>query len=190
MDFSPTTLALTGIGALVLLLAVYFIVTYNRFVKRRTRVNEAFSAMDVYLKKRYDLIPNLVEAARQAAGYESRTLEALTQARTFARQAADTQGRVQEENRLSASLGTFFATVEQYPQLQASAAFVKLQEELVRTEDDLAMARRYFNGTVRELNTLAQGFPSGLVGRLFGFRPMEMFQASLPEREQIRVADM
>ena len=190
MTFSVGTLVLAGAGVLAVALVLYLIVTYNRFVKRRTRVNEAFSAMDVYLKRRYDLIPNLVETARQAAGYEERTLVELTKVRAAMRCAADTGGRVQEENRLSSSLGTFFAAAENYPQLQANTAFLKLQEELIRTEDDLAMARRYFNGTVRELNILAEGFPSGLAGRIFGFHAVEMFQLSAPERENVQIGKM
>jgi LemA protein len=164
-------------GVLVLL-AVVVAVLYNRLVRDRNRVDGAWSDIDVQLQRRHDLIPQLVKAVDRYAKYERATIEAVTALRAEAMQTTDveTLGRAEEE--LSSGVKRLLALAEQYPDLKASENFLKLQRELVETEDYLQFARRYYNGSVREFNTQIETVPSNIVAGWFGFNARSFFQKS------------
>jgi len=156
---------------------VYAIVVFNGLVHTRQMVNEAWSGIDVQLKRRSDLVSNLVDTVKGYAAHERSVLEEATQLRGAARAVpeGDVAGRARVEGALSASLGRLFALAENYPDLKASANFLGLQRQLSALENELQMARRYYNGAVRNLNVLVQSFPSNLVAGLFGFGPRDFF---------------
>lgn len=168
-------------GAL-LLGAVYVIVTYNRLVSLRVRVREAWSDIQVQMKRRYDLIPNLVETVRGYAGHEQGVLEGVVRARG---EAMSNQGgpeaQARSENALQSTLKSLFMLVESYPQLKADANFRSLQNELTETENRIKMSRRFYNGSVRDLNMAVEQFPSNLVASGFGFRAEEFFTLDADE---------
>jgi LemA protein len=160
--------------------AVYVAVTYNSLVRTRQMANEAWSGIDVQLKRRSDLIPNLVEAVKGYAGHERSVLEEVTRLRGVARAlpADDVASRAQAEGALSLALGKLVALAENYPDLKASANFLQLQQQLSELETELQMARRYYNGTVRNQNVLVQSFPSSLIAKSFGFEQRQYFEVS------------
>lgn len=162
--------------ALLGLLVLYVILAWNGLVRLRMKVKEAFSGVDVQLKRRYDLIPNLVKTVKAYAKHESDTLEEVIQARGAAQQSENLEERARAENGLSRSLDKLIALVERYPELKADKNFRKLHDDLVRIEDDLQYARRYYNGTVRDLNVKVQQVPSNLVAGLLGVREAEFFE--------------
>ena len=171
--------------------AIYAIVLFNTLVRRRQMADEAWSGIDVQLKRRSDLVPNLVEIVKGYAAHERSVLDEVTRLRGQARAvpAGDVAGRAQAEGALSLALGRLFALAENYPDLKASGNFLDLQRQLSSLEDDLQMARRYYNGAVRNLNTLVQSFPSNLVARAFGFSARAYFEISdEAERAVPRVA--
>ncbi len=159
---------------------LYAIVVFNQLVRTRQMANEAWSGIDVQLKRRSDLIPNLVETVKGYAGHERSVLEEVTALRGAARNlpSDDVAVRAQAEGALSAALGKLFALSENYPDLKASANFLGLQQQLSDLENELQMARRYYNGTVRNLNVLVQSFPSNLIAGAFGFTLREFFEIS------------
>jgi LemA protein len=163
------TAALVSAALLALLLAGAL--TFNRLVRHRNLVREAWSGIDVQLKRRHDLVPGLVESVRGHASFERGVLEEVTRLRADARASRALQDG---ENALATQLRGLLAVVEAYPQLRAGASFLALQQRLVDVEDHLQMARRYYNGTVRDYNTAVESFPSNLVARAFGF-PLEEF---------------
>jgi LemA protein len=157
--------------------ALYGVVTFNRLVRLRTRVQEAWSDIQVQMKRRYDLVPNLVETVRAYAAHERDTLEGVVQARNAAmadQGAPDHQAR--SEGALQSTLKSLFALAESYPQLRADGNFAKLQADLGEVEMQINMSRRYYNGAVRELNVTVAQFPSNLVAGPFGFRAAEFFE--------------
>ena len=160
--------------------ALYAIVTFNRLVRTRQMANEAWSGIDVQLKRRSDLVPNLVDIVKGYAAHERGVLEEVTQLRGAARAvpSGDVAARAQAEGALSLALGRLFALAENYPDLKASGNFLDLQQQLSGLEDALQMARRYYNGTVRNLNTLVQSVPSNLVAHMFGFSERAYFEIS------------
>ena len=164
--------------AILAIAGVAIVVLYNRLVKARQMVSEAWSGIDVQLKRRADLIPNLVETVKGYAGHERETLQRVTelrnQSQTMPRD--DVAGRAQVEGMLSAALGRLLAVAEAYPDLKASQNFSELQEALTEVEDALQMARRYYNGAVRNLNVLVESFPSNLVANQFGFEKADYFE--------------
>lgn len=168
--------------ALAAAIALYAIVIFNRLVRLRQMVNEAWSGIDVQLKRRSDLVPNLVEAVKGYAAHERSVLEEVTALRGAARAvpADDVAGRAKAEGALSAGLGKLFALAEAYPDLKASGNFLELQKQLSALEDDLQMARRYYNGTVRNLNVMVQSFPSSMIARTCGFGTREFFELAEP----------
>ncbi len=170
---------LVVIGAL----ALFFIATYNRLVTLRQRVKEAWADIDVQLKRRHDLIPNLVETVKGYATHESTVFQNVTQARAAAVAAgasATPAQRAEAENMLTTALRSVFAVAENYPQLQA----IELSENLTATEDKIAFARRFYNGNVRDYNTALQTFPTNLFASALGFKPDEYFElADAGERE-------
>jgi LemA protein len=165
---------------LVVLVAAWFVLTYNRLVAGRNRTQEAWSGIDVELKRRHDLIPNLVETVKGYAAQESGTFEAVTQARAGAVAAGATGNPAAigpAENVLSQALRQLFAVAENYPDLKAVATFQDLQQQLAATEDKLEFARRFYNGNVRDYNTSLQTLPTSLIAGALGFRAFEFFQS-------------
>lgn len=158
------------------IIVLWFIVAYNRFIRLRKRTDEAWSDIDVQLKRRHDLIPNLVETVKGYASHERELFEKVTEARAKAISASGTAQKAQAENMLSGALKSLFAVAENYPQLRASENFSKLQEELADTENKIQAARRFYNGNVRDLNTALEVFPSNIVAKIFGFKSAEFFQ--------------
>ncbi len=169
-------------------LVVWLIASYNRLVTLRTRSEEAWSDIDVQLKRRYDLIPNLVEAVKGYMTHERETLEKVTAARSMAMQATTPEEHAKAENALTGTLKTLFAVAESYPELKASQNFLQLQDELADTENKIQAARRFYNGNVRDLNTAIQTFPTNTIAGMFSFKAKTFFElTSELEREPVSV---
>jgi LemA protein len=171
--------------AVVVLLVLWFVFTYNGLVAARNRTQEAWSEIDVELKRRHDLIPNLVNTVQGYMGHERGTLEAVTNARANAVAAGatgDTAKIGQAENMLSQSLRSLFAVTENYPDLKAISAFTNLQETLTATEDKIEFSRRFYNGNVRDYNIKLQTLPTSLIAGALGFKPFAFFQADEGDR--------
>jgi len=162
-----------GILFLIVLWAIF---TYNRLVTLLNRAKEAWSDIDVQLKRRYNLIPNLVETVKGYAAYERELFEKVTEARTRAMGAKTMEEHSQAENMLSSTLKTLFAVAENYPQLKASENFLELQRELRDTEDKVQAARRFYNGNVRDLNIKIERFPEKIIASSFKFKKMDLFE--------------
>jgi LemA protein len=164
--------------AVVAAAVVYAIVAFNSLVRTRQMANEAWSGIDVQLKRRAELVPNLVETVKGYAGHERGVLDEVTRLRGAARAVpeGDVAARAQAEGALSGALGRLFALSENYPDLKASANFLGLQQQLSDLENELQMARRYYNGAVRNLNVLVQSFPGNLIAGAFGFSPRDFFE--------------
>ena len=170
--------------ALVVLCAFYAVSIYNRLVKLKTMVQEAWSSIDVMLKKRHDLIPNLVETVKGYATHERETLDSVTRARAAALSANTVQEKEVAEKNLSQAMMNLNAVAEQYPDLKANANFQQLQGELTNIEGDIEKSRRYYNGTVRENNILVETFPSNIVANMFKFEKSPFFElTNAAERE-------
>lgn len=171
--------------ALVVLAVLYVVYGFNRLIRLRTRTQEAWSEIDVELKRRHDLIPNLVETVRGYAAHERGVFDDVTQARANAVSAAqggNPQVMAGAEDALTTSVGRLFAVAENYPQLKAAELFLNLQEQLTNTEDKVEYARRFYNGNVRDVNTALQRFPTNLIGNALGFRQFAFFAADQSER--------
>ena len=184
-----TWVIVAGVGLVVLLLLLWFVATYNRLVRQRQQVRSAGGQVDVQVKRRHDLVPNLVETVKGYAAHERGTLEAVVAARQQAVE-AESSGRGEQaraEATLTQSLGRLFALAEAYPDLKANQNFLALQAELSSTEDKLAYARQFLNTSVQTLNTTVESFPSSLVAGLTGFRQAEFFEAPDSERGPVRV---
>lgn len=162
-------------GGIVVLSAFWMIAAYNSLVKMRNRLQEAWSDIEVQLRRRYDLIPNVVETVKGYAAHEKGVLENVTKARAQAISAKTPQERMQAENMLTNTLKTLFAVSENYPDLKANANFLELQRELADTENKIQAARRFYNGNVRDYNTAIQSFPTNIMAGMFGFKKEEFF---------------
>ena len=173
-------------ACLVILIVLWGISVYNRLVKSRLSCDEGFAAMDVYMKKRYDLVPNLVETVKGYARHEAETLEKVV----LARKQASNAGDVAEcEKQMDGAIRQIFAVAEAYPDLKANENFRDLMQTLKTVEEDIASSRRYYNALVREYNLILVKFPSNLIGKLFGFQARTMFAVSDPvERENVKVS--
>jgi LemA protein len=172
-------------GTVVLLaIFIYGVSAYNRLIQLRVRSEAAWADIDVQLKRRHDLIPNLVETVKGYAAHERTTFERVTEARTRALAASGPAARAQAEGALTEALRGLFAVAENYPQLRAVQNFTQLQTQISETEDQIQLARRYYNAVVRDLNTRIAQFPTNLVAGLFNFQPREFFEA---ERESPQV---
>lgn len=170
---------------IVVALLVAGVLLYNRLVRSRNRVDAAWSDIDVQLQRRHDLVPRLVSAVDQYAKYERATLQAVTELRAEAMRVADVDARGEAEEKLSESLGRLIAIAENYPDLKANQNFLKLQAELVETENYLQFARRYYNGSVRDYNTTVATVPSNIVAALFDFEERAFFQKSADEAANV-----
>ena len=182
---TTTAWILIGIGALLIL---SLIAMYNRLVKYRNTRENAFADIDVQLKQRHDLIPQLVEAVKGYMKYESDTLVKLTQARTAAMSAQTIDEKIDAEKLVSSALAGLRVQVEAYPDLKASKNFMQLQEEIADIENKLAAVRRYFNSATREYNNAAETFPANIVAGMFGFKREKMFDVGETERTQMEEA--
>ena len=171
------------IGVLVVL-AVLVLFTYNNLVQLRNKVKEAFSTMDVYLKKRYDLIPSLVEVVKGYAKHETDTLQEVTKMRVNA-QKGDLDTAIDSEIRIGDALKSIFLVVEKYPDLKANTNFLDLQERLSKMEEEIAFSRRYYNGSVREFNNKCQMFPFNLIAGMFGFKTLPMYSVDSNQERQV-----
>lgn len=164
-------------GIILLAILAWGIWTYNRFIKLRNQVDEAWAGIDVQLQRRYDLVPNLLSTVKGYMKHESSVLERVTRLRGGSD--LDVNARANAESGLSRSLGRLFAVAEDYPDLKASEGFQQLHASLVEVEEHLQFARRYYNGSVRDNNNLVEGFPSLLIARLFGFLSATFFEIEL-----------
>ena len=168
-------------------LLLYGILTFNRLVRNRNRVENSWSGIDVQLRRRYDLIPNLIETVKGYAKHERELFEDITRARTQAIEAGSVGDQAQAERQVTRSLGRLLAVAEAYPQLRANENFLALQEELTSTESKIAFARQFYNDQVMRLNTVIQQFPSVIVARLTGFREREFFETEEDSRSAVAV---
>ena len=174
--------------AIVAIVVLYVIALYNGLVKLKNRVKEAWSDIDVQLKRRYNLIPNLVETVKGYATHERELFENVTKARTAAMGATGAKEKGQAENMLSGALKSLFAVSENYPDLKASENFVELQRELRDTEDKIQAARRFYNTNARDMNIKIESFPANLIAKPLGFKMIDFFEVEEPEqRENIKV---
>jgi LemA protein len=180
-------LALWVVLGLIGLAFLYGVFTYNQLVRLRVRTENAWSQIDVQLRRRYDLIPNLVEAVKGYAAHEREVFEEVTKARAQAEAASGVKDQAQAENQLTAGIRRLIAVAENYPQLKANENFLALQEELTGTESKIAFARQFYNDQVQSLNTLIQSFPSRIVASLGGFKPREFFDIEEPARGPVSV---
>jgi LemA protein len=169
------------------LLALYVIVTYNGLIRLRNRIQNAWAQIDVQLRRRYDLIPNLVETVKGYAAHEKGTFEAVTQARANAINAQGPADQARAENMISGALKSLFAVSEAYPDLKANQNFLSLQEELSGTEGRISYARQYYNDAVLRMNTKIQSFPSNILAGMFGFKEHEYFEADEGSRGPVSV---
>jgi LemA protein len=180
---------MVGIAILVILVVIAFMVIamYNRLVQLKVRCDSAWSDIDVQLKRRHDLIPNLVETVKGYAAHEKGTFENIAKFRSQAMQATTPADRAAAENQLTGALKSLFAVAENYPQLKASEEFTQLQGALGQTEDAIQNARRYYNAVVRDLNTKIQSFPSNILANMAGFKQRQFFEAETGDREPVAV---
>ncbi len=165
------TIILIILGVIIL----WFVLAYNGFVTMRNRAQEAWADIEVQLKRRYDLIPNLVNTVKGYAAHESGTFEKVTEARTMAMNAGTPAAHAQAENMLSGALKSLFAVSEAYPDLKANTNFLELQRELSDTENKIQAARRFYNGNVRDYNTRLQVFPGNIIANVFAFKKSDFF---------------
>jgi len=181
------TLLYIILGAVALFI-LYVVIAYNGLVRLRQQATEAISDIDVQLKRRFDLIPNLVETVRGYAGHERQTLDSVTAARTRFMNATSTREQIDADNMLTSTLKTLFAVAENYPDLKANTNFLELQRELSDTENKIQAARRFSNATIRDLNIRVESFPANFIASAFRFEKMEYFEAEVPdERQPVKV---
>lgn len=178
------TTTLWIIVAIAAVIVLWIIGMYNRIIGLRNRTNEAWSDIDVQLKRRHDLIPNLVETVKGYATHEREAFENVTKARAAAMGAQTPNDKAQAEATLTQTLKSLFAVAEAYPDLKASVNFLKLQDELSDTENKIQSSRRFYNGNVRDLNTALQTFPTNMIGRSFGLTPRDFFQLENEEERK------
>lgn len=176
------------IGGIIAVLVLFIWWTYNQLITARARVDESWSGIDVQLKRRSSLIPNLVETVKGYASHEKELLENVTKARAQLMNASSPQAKAEADNMLSGTLKSLFAVAENYPDLKASENFQKLQAELADTEDKIAYARQFYNQNVMDFNVKTQVFPSVIIANMFGFNEREFFKAEGEERADIEVS--
>lgn len=179
-------LAFVFLGALVLIF-LWGIAIYNGLIRSKNRVDEAWSDIDVQLKRRYNLIPNLVSTVKGYATHERELFEKVTQARTAAINAGNPKDQAAAENMLSGALKSLFAVAENYPDLKANQNFLELQRELSDTENKIQASRRFYNGNVRDFNTKIQVFPNNIFAGVLGFASRQFFEAAGEEKENVKV---
>jgi len=180
-------MAMWVILGIIAVAAIWGVAIYNGLIRLKNRVDEAWSDIDVQLKRRYDLIPNLVNTVKGYASHEKEVFEKVTEARTKAMGAQSAGDKAQAENALSQTLKSLFAVAEAYPDLKANQNFLELQRELTDTEDKVQASRRFYNGNVRDFNTKIQVFPNNIFAGMLGFSSREFFEAEGGEKEPVKV---
>lgn len=180
-------IVVAAIVVLVIVLIAVFIAAYNKFVKKRNKCQEAFATMDVYMKKRYDLIPNLVECVKGYAKHEKETLSAVIEARNMAQNSGSVSEKFNNENILSGTLKSLFALREAYPDLKANIQFMDLQKQLQTVEEDIAKSRTYYNAIVNDFNTSIESFPNNIIANMFKFKRMPLFEIDGTMRENVEI---
>ena len=173
--------------AVIILIIIYAFILYNNFISLDNKVKEAFSTMYVYLKKRWDLIPNLVETVKGYAKYEEETLTRVTKLRNNVYNEMTNDEKIINNEELSSNVSKIMALKEAYPELKANENFIDLSNKLTKIEDDIANARKYYNGTVRIYNNKVQMFPNNIFAKIFGYKTKRMFEASLEDKQNIRI---
>lgn len=173
---------------LIVVLVAMFIFYYNKFIRLGNQGDESFSGIDVQLKRRHDLIPNIVETVKGYAKHESSTLEKVVQARNMAMNAVGVEHKAQAENMITGALKSLFALSESYPDLKANQNFINLQNTLSEIEDNIQNARRYYNAVIRDFNILCESFPSVIVAKMFNFSKRAFFEINETERENVKVS--
>ena len=179
--------AIIIIGAILVVLAGYVISVYNKLINQRNKVENQWSQIDIQLKRRADLIPNLVETVKGYAKHEEGTFKAVVEARNKAVNAGTVNEKIEANNELSGALTKLFALAEAYPELKANENFLKLQEDLKETEDKITYARQFYNDAAMTYNNLIQMFPSNIVAGMFGFKKYDFFKATEEEKETPKV---
>lgn len=174
--------------AIVLIIVMYVLVTYNNFIKLKNMVQEAFSTMDVYLKKRWDLIPNLIETVKGYVKHEENTLKEIVDLRGSSYDSMSDDEKVKANQTISKDINKIMLVAENYPDLKASANFQDLSRELSKVEEDIANARKYYNGAVEMFNNKVEMFPSNILAKLFGYKSKAMFETDSTERENVKVS--
>ena len=174
--------------AVIVILIIWFVGAYNGFIKLKNKIEEAFATMDVYLKKRWDLVPNLVNTVKGYAKHEQETLTKVTEMRSKSYDAMSTSEKVKAGQELGSALSRLIATAEAYPDLKANENFVTLQNQLNQLEDDIANSRKYYNGCVRQMNTKVESFPSNIIAGMFHFEKFPMYEVEdAGERANVKV---
>ena len=173
--------------AIIVLIVIYALALYNGFVKLNNKVKEAFSTMDVYLKKRWDLIPNIVETVKGYAKHEKDTLKEVVELRNSTYDKMSDEEKIKTNEQLSSGINKIMALAEAYPDLKANENFKDLSKQLTKVEDDITNSRKYYNGVVRIYNNKVEMFPSNIFAGLFGYKSKAMFEASANERENVKV---
>jgi len=179
---------LIAAGVILLIIILWYIALYNKFIGLKVRVEEAFATIDVYLKKRYDLIPNLVETVKGYASHERETLENVIKARANAHDSSDMNEKIKNEGELTKALGRLMVLSENYPELKADSQFLNLQNQLQSIEGEISQSRKYYNGIVKTYNTLTMTFPSNIVASISGFEKAEFFNIDEEERKNVKVS--
>lgn len=172
---------------IIVLIVIYALALYNSFVKLNNKVKEAFSTMDVYLKKRWDLIPNIVETVKGYAKHEKDTLKEVVELRNSTYDKMSDEEKIKTNEQLSSGINKIMALAEAYPDLKANENFKDLSKQLTKVEDDIANSRKYYNGVVRIYNNKVEMFPSNIFAGLFGYKSKAMFETSANERENVKV---
>ena len=174
--------------AIIVIIVIYALITYNNFIKLKNMVQEAFSTMDVYLKKRWDLIPNLIETVKGYVKHEENTLKEIVDLRGNSYDSMSDDEKVKANQTISKDINKIMLVAENYPDLKASANFQDLSRELSKVEEDIANARKYYNGAVEMFNNKVEMFPSNILAKLFGYKPKAMFETDNNERENVKVS--
>ena len=177
------------IAVVVVILAFWLISAYNNFVKMKNKIEEAFATMDVYLKNRWDLVPNLVNTVKGYAEHEKSTFDAITKLRSKSYDSMSANEKVETNQALGGMLGTLIATAEAYPELKANQNFLELQKNLNELENDIADSRKYYNGCVRQMNTAVESFPSNIIAGMFHFEKYRMYEVDDASERQNVVVD-
>jgi LemA protein len=173
--------------AIIAIIVIFAISMYNRLVKSKNKVEDAWSGIDVQLQRRSDLVPNLVATVKGYATHEKELFEKISEARARAMTAGTRTEKAEAENMLTSSLRSLFAIAENYPELKANANFQQLQQQLSEIEDQLQLSRRYYNGAVRDNNNMVEGFPGNIFSGMFGFKGFEYFEAEVDARKNVKV---
>ncbi len=187
MELSTSAIIGIILFALLIIVAVYMVLTYNSLARLKIGVEEGFSTMDVYLKKRWSLLPNLVETVKGYMEHEKDLITEITEIRSSKYENLSVAQKAKADERITTDLSKIIALAENYPDLKSSTNFVQLSNQIMQIEEDIAKSRKYYNGTVRNYNNKIVTFPSGLFAKIYGFKKAPMFEASPEERQDVEI---